>query len=374
MSDDWLWDGTGEPDPETARLAALLGTARYRGTPPPVPKRTSFRTGSLAAAVGLALAAAVTGYFRAPAAGWDCGEDCRLAVGEWLETGTEPVDFSRWRTSGRWRSVRGRGSGSSRLSEDRHRVELSVGHVHASVTAPPRLLVVETPSAQAVDLGCAYDLTVLDDGSALLVVSSGEVSLEHPDRAARVPAGAAAMTWPGHGPGIPWVADADPAYVEALQAIDREGRWDRVAGVLSASRPADVLSLWHLVQRVPAAERLAVSTRIEGLVPGSVGATGTACCGWSRRRWRGSGRRSDPDDREGARRAPHPALSPRRGEGVATALSEPQADGCSAPSAVRCPLSPHRPRPSAVLLIVPLLPPLPAAGPMGHSAANVHHR
>ena len=48
----------------------------------------------------------------------------------------------------------------------------------ARVVAPPRVLVVETPAADAVDLGCAYALEVEADGSTRLSVTSGQVALE----------------------------------------------------------------------------------------------------------------------------------------------------------------------------------------------------
>src|SRR5207248_1979033 len=47
-----------------------------------------------------------------------------------------------------------------RASAAEHRLELSRGVLHAAVTAVPRLFVVDTPSAVAVDLGCAYTLEV----------------------------------------------------------------------------------------------------------------------------------------------------------------------------------------------------------------------
>src|SRR5206468_9144106 len=39
-----------------------------------------------------------------------------------------------------------------------HRLALARGTLHARIWAPPRLFFVETPSATAVDLGCAYTL------------------------------------------------------------------------------------------------------------------------------------------------------------------------------------------------------------------------
>ena len=49
--DDYLWDGSGEPDPEIQRLEALLGRfhmtvlPRYFPTSPPIDDGHSFRGG-----------------------------------------------------------------------------------------------------------------------------------------------------------------------------------------------------------------------------------------------------------------------------------------------------------------------------------------
>src|SRR5262249_55649171 len=45
---------------------------------------------------------------------------------------------------------------------DQHRIALDHGRVEATTWAPPRLFIVETPSATAVDLGCKYALEVED--------------------------------------------------------------------------------------------------------------------------------------------------------------------------------------------------------------------
>jgi hypothetical protein len=59
-----------------------------------------------------------------------------------------------------------------------HRLELARGKMSAHIWAPPRLFFVNTPSAVAADLGCAYTLEVDDQGSSLLRVTSGWVALE----------------------------------------------------------------------------------------------------------------------------------------------------------------------------------------------------
>lgn len=61
MKDDYLWDKTGQPDPEIQKLEEILGTLRYQPRPLelPVPRRRSyFPLLAIAASVLLALLAA----------------------------------------------------------------------------------------------------------------------------------------------------------------------------------------------------------------------------------------------------------------------------------------------------------------------------
>ena len=39
MNDDYLWDKTGEPDPQIQQLEEILGTLRYQPRPLPLPVR-----------------------------------------------------------------------------------------------------------------------------------------------------------------------------------------------------------------------------------------------------------------------------------------------------------------------------------------------
>src|SRR5207253_7821011 len=94
----------------------------------------------------------------------------------------------------------------TRLTE--HRLALARGRMQARIWAPPRLFFVDTPSAEAVDLGCAYTLAVDDAGGSLLQVTSGYVAFVRDGRESKVPAGAVCVTRPGIGPGTPYFADA----------------------------------------------------------------------------------------------------------------------------------------------------------------------
>jgi hypothetical protein len=157
----------------------------------------------------------------------------------------------------------------------RHRLGLQLGTIHASVTAPPRLFVVETPSAVAVDLGCAYTLSVDSGGAGFLQVKVGWVALEDGGRESFVPAGAACATRPGAGPGTPFFASAPEAFRRALWIFDFEGGGgEALKVVLREARRKDSLTLWHLLPRVPtSAEREGVFDALAALCPPPEGVT-----------------------------------------------------------------------------------------------------
>ncbi|MBI4624954.1 MAG: zf-HC2 domain-containing protein [Verrucomicrobia bacterium] len=141
-----------------------------------------------------------------------------------------------------------------------HRIELARGQLHALIWAPPRLFFVDTPSATAVDLGCAYTLTVDDRGGGLLHVTIGYVALEHGDRESIVPGGAMCFTRRGAGPGTPFADDASDAFRAALTRFDFERNAASAAlpQLLTQARAADGVTLWHLLARTGGTERAAV--------------------------------------------------------------------------------------------------------------------
>jgi hypothetical protein len=154
---------------------------------------------------------------------------------------------------------------------DQHRIALDRGKVEATTWAPPRLFIVETPSATAVDLGCKYALEVEDDGSSLLHVSLGLVALERDSRETIVPAGAFCRTRPGAGPGTPFFEDSSARLQSALEQVDSlmEGpeRTRELQIVLGESRVRDALSLWHLLPRLDTQSRGLIYDRLAQLLP-----------------------------------------------------------------------------------------------------------
>ena len=151
-----------------------------------------------------------------------------------------------------------------------HRLELARGKMSARIWAPPRLFFVDTPSAVAADLGCAYTLIVDDSGGSLLRVTSGWVALELKDRESIVPAGAACQTRPGIGPGTPYFEDAGAEFLNALTALDFESnaaaKVRALNHLLQTARVKDTLTLWHLLARVDGEERSRVFEKMNSLV------------------------------------------------------------------------------------------------------------
>ena len=148
------------------------------------------------------------------------------------------------------------------------------GTIQARILAKPRVFIVETPSATAVDLGCAYTLTVDAQGNGLLHVTSGWVEFTWHGRSTVVPRDAYAATRPGIGPGTAYTADAPAALRAALDAFDFAGGGDQaVRAALSAARPTDAISLLDLLPRVSGPVRGAVYDRLANLAPPPSGLT-----------------------------------------------------------------------------------------------------
>ena len=159
-----------------------------------------------------------------------------------------------------------------------HRMSLERGTIHARIWAPPKFFFVNTAAATAIDLGCAYTLQVGDDGSGLLRVTHGWVAFERDGREAYIPQGAMCATRRDVGPGTPRYEDAPSGYGEALTLLDfgpkgDPGRAEALALVLSQARRNDALTLWHLLARGSADERVQVYERLASLAPPPEGVT-----------------------------------------------------------------------------------------------------
>ncbi len=308
MKDDYLWDGSGEPDPEVERLARLLGRFRHNrpaaefpwlARPDAIgarkPRRSPFWALFPRLAVAAAVVLVVAGTWLAVRwmrPSWEVarlegspkigssrmGETGRLAVGEWLETdsssraqiGIGAIGVVRVEPNTRVRLLRAQAT--------EHRLALARGTMHAQIWAPPRLFAVETPSAVAVDLGCTYTLKVNETGAGLLRVTYGWVAFEFSGRESFVPESALCATRPGVGPGTPYYEDTSEAFQAALARLDfeklsPEERAVALGVVVAEAGKRDALTLWHLLSRVDGPERALVYDRMAALVPPPPGVT-----------------------------------------------------------------------------------------------------
>ena len=315
MKGDYLWDGSGEPDPEIQKLERQLARFAHKGEAPEFPEmvraeKRRFWSGwreiawtlGLAAAAAIVLLIAAVGVLRwsrepkqAAGNGWAVqqvagtprvdsravgkkGKSGELSVGQTLVTdagskatlsiadvGTVDVDpNTRLRFTAR--------------SEGRERLELERGTIHAFIWAPPGEFAVDTPSAIAVDLGCQYTLHVDDAGAGILRTTLGWVGFKLADHEAFIPAGAACATRPKIGPGTPYFEDASEKFREALAKFDfaggtPQGRSVELGTVLAEARERDALTLWHLLARTSDAERERVYERLAALVAPPAGVT-----------------------------------------------------------------------------------------------------
>ncbi|MCP4805755.1 MAG: FecR domain-containing protein [Proteobacteria bacterium] len=189
-------------------------------------------------------------------------ESCELAEGDWLETDADSRVMLEVADIGHMEVAPETRLRLVATGVDEHRLELAEGRVDAAVIAPPRLLIVDTPVAIAVDLGCAYTLQVDPQGNGELIVSSGWVSLETDSYVAFVPAGAEARMDAERGPGTPVFWDASEEVRVAVHLVDAGQA--SLHAVLAESRPRDTLTLWHVLQRHP---QDAVVDRIVELLP-----------------------------------------------------------------------------------------------------------
>ncbi len=314
MKDDYLWDGSGEPDPEVQKLEKTLGRYRHNQPAPqfdqvaetPKVKRPwnffhlswEYRLGAVAASLLLAVTAflfmrqratrnlgpswEVARLEGAPRVGWhSLGEKSgpgKLRIGQTLvtdsssrasitldETGRVEVD-----PGSRLRLVTN-GPGRKRLSLER-------GTIHAVIWAPPGEFVVDTPSAVAVDLGCVYTLHVDDSGAGLLRTTMGWVGFKLNGQESFIPAGAICRTRPKTGPGTPYMEDASASFRDALSRFDFESHTsaerNALLGILLVdARKNDALTLWHLLSRVSDADRPGLYDRLASLAPPPEGVT-----------------------------------------------------------------------------------------------------
>lgn len=295
--DDYLWDRSGSPDPDVARLEQLLSPLAHDAPLDEVRLRRRGGRGRgpiLAAGVLLAAAAAVAILVLArpgrdaPVAPYACGAQATgfaftarggsvacggasvpagvLPVGGVLDTGAHQADLAI-ADIGRAELGAGTRVRLDRTSRERHQLFLERGRMHATVTAPPRIFAVGTPSAHVTDLGCEYTLEVDEAGAGSIVVLSGKVELESgTGGVVVVPHGARARLLAGRRAGLPLVVGAGPALAAAVRDHE-EGVAGALPRLLEAATAEDAITVANVAVITPPADRRAVLERLDQIFP-----------------------------------------------------------------------------------------------------------
>ncbi len=308
---EYLWDRSGEPDPEVQKLESLLGQFRYDHPTPALPQIAEARRWSffprlrlfpaLAAATSILVLAGgiafmIHGTSTTPIAGqgWEVsrlagapriGQKAirtdqlgRLGVGQVLETDEHSRASLEDSDVGQIEVDAGTRLRLLSMRDGLKQIALDHGTIHTHIWAPPGEFVVDTPSAVTVDLGCAYTLTVDDSGTGIVRTSLGWIGFKLNGHESFIPSGAACATRPKVGPGTPYFEDATSEFRSALARFDFEDqtsqqRADDVAVVLAQSRKRDALTVWHLLSRVEEDQRVRVYERLQQLAPAPAGVT-----------------------------------------------------------------------------------------------------
>jgi hypothetical protein len=317
MNDHYLWDGSGEPDPEVRKLESALGKLRHNRPAPEfretlAPARTVQHLGFLkalrprqwamavaAAAVLMIVAASIilsrakpgpversewslTNLEGAASVGGKRIQTTHgnesIGVGQLLQTDSGSKVTLHEEATGEIELEPGTRLRVSKSQAGINRIELERGTIHATIWAAPGKFVVDTPSATAVDLGCIYTLKVDDSGDGLLRTTLGWVGFKLGDHESFIPAGAACATRKKSGPNTPYYEDASETFRNALARFDLPDTADHeraaaLQAVLAQARKRDALTLWHLLSRASDSDRGQVYDRLAQLVPPPAGVT-----------------------------------------------------------------------------------------------------
>lgn len=272
---DYLWDRSGEPDPDAARLEELLAPLAHRAPLDEVRMRRRSRTPWLIASVVAAAAAAAVVWWVLPRDGvspraYACSERAHgfafaarggpvacggsavpagvLPVGGVLDTGAHQatLEIADIGSAELGPSTRVR---LDATSASRHQLFLERGRMHATVIAPPRIFAVGTRSADVIDLGCEYTLEIDERGAGSIHVLSGLVELETGTGiTVQVPAGARARLLPGRRASLPLRDDAT-AELDAAVRDYEHGVHGAIDRILDAATPADLITITNLAER-----------------------------------------------------------------------------------------------------------------------------
>ena len=288
MSDDYLFDRSGPPDPEVEKLEKLLAPLKHDAPLDEVRMRRKLRPPWVVLGIALAAAAAIIIYIALPKGPLACGSGAGFAfdgiggdvscngasvargvlpVGGRLDTGANEAKLTIANIGkaqlGKQTRVR-----LERTDTERHQLALERGKLHAKVAAPPRLFAVTTKHTDVVDLGCEYEIEVDDRGAGNICVFTGLVELATKSGPTVVtPEGSCAAILEGQRPSLPYARDARPELVAAVRAYDR-GEPAAIEHLLAIAQSRDGITLIALAaihRREPAGR--AVLERLMELSP-----------------------------------------------------------------------------------------------------------
>lgn len=282
MNDEYLWDKSGDPDAEVARLEEALSPLRYRDAQRTraIPVRL-YWWAAAAAVIVIAVASWLTlqpSANRHPAwqiaategspriAGKPLQASGGIYKGQLLETDAVSRATLQSEFVGEIHVEPNSQLQVVSATAEEQKLSLRHGTIRALIWAPPQRFVVDTPSARTIDLGCAYTLQVAPGGDGLLTVQQGWVAFQADKIESFIPAGAGCKTRAKKGPGTPYFLDSNQEMQKALAQFDENADNAALSHVLSLARPQDALTIWHLLSRASPENRGAVYDRLAHLV------------------------------------------------------------------------------------------------------------
>lgn len=305
-SNDYLWDGSGPPDPVVANLEKRLAPLRAPA-PAFAPARPRRALSLIAlAAAAILVAAPFTLLQFTPADSGPVQPGAARCEVTWLEgrasvqpssgassvilTNSETLQFPAGARlvceAGARVRIRFNGDPNAteigeatvegpcdlnleRSSSDLEKLFLRRGTLSAriSASARPRLFQVGTPAGTAVDLGCIYSLNVTESGSTELRVTVGRVAFEINNKNIVIWAGARLFADRAGNITIPVDESASAEFRAAAAEFDRTHSDAALESLLKLSRIENAASLWHLLQFTRGAARENVYLRLAALAP-----------------------------------------------------------------------------------------------------------
>lgn len=271
-NNDYLWDRSGDPDPEIQKLENLLTPLSYRPGRPFRKRRYYWPVAAGIAATVLVAVGALWFATRPRGPSWQVVAILGSPKQEKMSKGTtvETDSASKVRLElSSFGHVEMEPNTRLKLLETKHdeqRMDLAHGKIHAVIWAPPHQFYVNTPSAVTVDLGCSYTLEVDKNGDGTVRVDFGWVAFEDRGKESLIPAHAICVTRRGKGPGIPYYEDAPTTIRTAVDRFDMSADISTVPTILSDARQKDAVTVWHLLRRVPVQDRGVVYDRLAQLV------------------------------------------------------------------------------------------------------------